>query len=330
MTSNSLSKNIARFREQAGLSQSELGRRLSVSSQAVSRWEHGGLPDTALLPKIARELGCSLDALFSLPVSSPDNTEELLSLELQRTPPEQRLALATRYAWHMMKMIGALTEGSVESFFTVASSCENADRNPGAGLHNSTTNCSFTVNEGLMQASVASDFKYILLMQEPEAGFSAIMKDIHSYQKLFALFSRPYRLEVFLLGFSLPQGRLFTREYVCDQLHIAPALAREILDELCDYRMLGCHSIQVSGTCSEAYVSHEIPTFIPFLYFAGAMMREGKNYYMSAALRSTPLLRSPVAFRDNAPPWEPVSSREQPARSAYTLAGQSRGRVNEE
>ncbi len=324
MTNNTLGKNIARFREQAGLSQSELGRRLSVSSQAVSRWEHGGLPDTALLPKIAMELGCSLDALFSLSVSSPDNTEDLLSLELQRIPPEQRLMQSIRYAWHMMKMNGALAEGSVESFFTVASSCEDADRNSGAGSRSSTTNCAFTFDEGLMQSSVASDFKYVLMMQEPEEGFSAIMKDIGSYQKLFGLFSRAHRLEVFLLGFSLPRGRLFTRDYVCEQLRISPELAQEILNELCDYRMLGCHSIQVSGKCTEAYVSHEIPILIPFLYFAGAMMREGKTYYMSADLRTAPLLRTPVVSDPRCPSWEPVSSKKQPSHSAYTLAGKSK------
>lgn len=324
MTNNTLGKNIARFREQAGLSQSELGRRLSVSSQAVSRWEHGGLPDTALLPKIAMELGCSLDALFSLSVSSPNNTEDLLSQELQRTPPDQRLMQTIRYAWHMMKMNGALAEGTVESFFTVASSCEDADRNAGTGGKSSTTKCSFTFNEGLMQSSVASDFKYVLLMQEPECGFASILKDIGSYQKLFGLFSRAHRLEVFLLGFSLPQGRLFTRDYVCEQLRISPELAQEILDELCDYRMLGCHSIQVSGKCTEAYVCHEIPIFIPFLYFAGAMMREGKTYYMSAALRTEPLLRSALVSDPTAPSWEPVSSKQQPSHSAYTLAGKGK------
>lgn len=320
MVNNTLGKNIARFREQLGMSQSELGRRLSVSSQAVSRWEHGGLPDTALLPKIAMELGCSLDALFSLTVSTPNNTEDLLSQELQRIPPEQRLTQSIRYAWHMMKMNGALAEGSVESFFTVASSCEDAD----AGGKSSTTNCSFTFNEGLMQSSVASDFKYVLLMEEPKEGFLAIMKDPGSYRMLFSLFSKEYRLEVYLLGFSLPRGRLFTRDYVCKQLGISPELAQEILDELCTFRMLGCHSIQVSNRCSEAYVSHEIPIFIPFLYFAGAMMREGNTYYMSSSLRTKPLLHPQAENPTSPPSWTPVSSKDQPSHSAYTLAGKDK------
>ena len=324
MTNDTLGKNIARFREQAGLSQSEVGRRLSVASQAVARWEHGGWPDTALLPRIAMELGCSLDALFSLAVTSCDHVEDILTQELQRTSPEQRLEQTIRYAWHMMKMNGALADNSVDSFYTVASSCEDADQAPGSGARSSTTNCSFTFDGGLMQASVASRFKYVLMMQEPQAGFGSILKDIGSYQKLFALFSKAHRLEVFLLGFSLPQGRLFTRDYVCEQLLISPQLAQEILDELCDHRMLGYHSIQVSGNCTEAYVCHEIPIFIPFLYFAGAIMREGKTYYMSAAFRSGPLLKEPVTAASEASPWEPISSKERPSHLAYTLASKGK------
>ena len=57
MTSSDLGMNIAKFRRQAGLSQSELGKCLNVSAQAVSRWERGGVPDAALLPQIASSLG---------------------------------------------------------------------------------------------------------------------------------------------------------------------------------------------------------------------------------------------------------------------------------
>lgn len=317
MANDTLGQNIARFREALGLSQSELARRLNVSSQAVSRWEHGGLPDTALLPRIARELQCSLDALFSLPTVHPGGVEEVLSDALSQTPPQKRLEQSIAYAWHMMKMNGALSDSSVESFYTIASSCENADANSDA--RNAITKCSILPGSGLMLSSHASDFKYVLMMDEPEGGFDECMKDPGSYRKLFHLFSKPHRLEVCLLGFTLPQGRLFTRDYVCRELGLPPETAREILDELCAHRMLGCHSIQATQDCTEAYFCHQIPIIVPFLYFAGAMMREGKTYYLSTSLRQNPLIRSAdlAAHADAA--WEPVSSKDHPAHFAYTL-----------
>lgn len=317
MANNTLGQNIAHFREALGLSQSELARRLNVSSQAVSRWEHGGLPDTALLPRIARELNCSLDALFSLTAIHPGSVEELLSGALEQTPQEDRLNQSIRYAWHMMKMNGALADSSVESFYTIASSCENADANSDA--RNAITKCSLQFDSGLMLSSQASDFKYVLMLEEPEQGFDACMKSPEAYRRLFSLFSRPNRLEVFLLGFTLPQGRLFTRDYVCEELSLLPEQAQEILDELCAHRMLGCHSIQATAGCTDAYFCHQIPIVIPFLYFAGAIMREGKTYYLSSSLRQTPLLRDPALGSASDPAWEPVSSKEHPAQFAYTL-----------
>ena len=321
MANDTLGQNIARFREALGLSQSELARRLNVSSQAVSRWEHGGLPDTALLPRIARELECSLDALFSLPAVHTGSVQDLLSEALSQTVPEQRLNQSIGYAWHMMKMNGALADSSVESFFTVASSCENADAK--ADARNAITKCSLQFDSGLMLSSVASDFKYVLMMNEPETGFDACMKEPEAYRRLFSLFSRPNRLEVFLLGFTLPQERLFTRDYVCGKLKLSPEHAQEILDELCAHRMLGCHNIQATSGCTEAYYCHQIPIVIPFLYFAGAMMREGKTYYLSTSLRQKPLLRDAALGSAADPGWEPRSSKEHPAHFAYTLTEKS-------
>lgn len=61
----SMGKNIAALRKAAGWTQAELGHRLGVSNQAVSKWESGiSLPDVLLLPKIAKEFGVTIDRLF--------------------------------------------------------------------------------------------------------------------------------------------------------------------------------------------------------------------------------------------------------------------------
>lgn len=53
------------LRKTSGLTQEALAVQLHVSSQAVSKWENGhSLPETALLPEIARLLDVNIDALF--------------------------------------------------------------------------------------------------------------------------------------------------------------------------------------------------------------------------------------------------------------------------
>ena len=53
-----LAENIARFRKSRGYTQEELAKRLSISSQAVSKWENAqSLPDISLLPALAGRFG---------------------------------------------------------------------------------------------------------------------------------------------------------------------------------------------------------------------------------------------------------------------------------
>jgi len=57
---------IKKFREEKGLTQSELAERLSVSDKAVSRWETGkGYPDISLIESICNVLGVSVCELLS-------------------------------------------------------------------------------------------------------------------------------------------------------------------------------------------------------------------------------------------------------------------------
>ncbi|MCH5187526.1 MAG: helix-turn-helix transcriptional regulator [Oscillospiraceae bacterium] len=59
-------RQIAAMRKTAGLTQSELGDRLGVSYQAVSKWERGEtLPDVGLLPDLAGVLRTTVDSLLT-------------------------------------------------------------------------------------------------------------------------------------------------------------------------------------------------------------------------------------------------------------------------
>lgn len=61
-----LGKRIARLRRKMGLKQERLAELLSVSPQAVSKWENDQTrPDISLLPKLGKVLGVSVDELLS-------------------------------------------------------------------------------------------------------------------------------------------------------------------------------------------------------------------------------------------------------------------------
>lgn len=65
MTQNEFGARIAELREKIGMTQAELAEKLSVSAQAVSKWETGGgYPDVETIPQIAKALETTTDYLF--------------------------------------------------------------------------------------------------------------------------------------------------------------------------------------------------------------------------------------------------------------------------
>ncbi len=62
---NQFASRLRLLRCQKGLTQQQVAKTLSLTVQAVSKWETGkNLPDIALLPEIADLYGVSIDELF--------------------------------------------------------------------------------------------------------------------------------------------------------------------------------------------------------------------------------------------------------------------------
>ena len=60
-----ISQKIVELRKAAGLTQEQLGERLGISGQAVSKWERGeAMPDILILPDLCDALGTTLDSLL--------------------------------------------------------------------------------------------------------------------------------------------------------------------------------------------------------------------------------------------------------------------------
>ncbi len=66
MDTKMVGMQIAHLRKEKGLTQNDLGNRLGVSFQAVSKWERGEtLPDTAILLDLANALETSVDCILT-------------------------------------------------------------------------------------------------------------------------------------------------------------------------------------------------------------------------------------------------------------------------
>ncbi len=69
----SIAENTAKYRKVRGLTQEQLGELLGVTNQAVSKWESAvSMPDVMLLPKIADALGITLEELYGIEKTQPE------------------------------------------------------------------------------------------------------------------------------------------------------------------------------------------------------------------------------------------------------------------
>lgn len=86
---------ITTLRKKNGISQKEMAERLSVSTSAVSKWEHGkNLPDMTMLGSIAETLQVSCDELLN-----PEKTLERLA-----NPEQQKEALPKKKHTRVVKI----------------------------------------------------------------------------------------------------------------------------------------------------------------------------------------------------------------------------------
>lgn len=118
---NNLAHNIRNLRETQDVTQEQLATALSISFQAVSKWENAvTVPDTMMLPKIAQYFGVSIDDLFRPETKAyPNEADRLLSVYEQshnqddfiRADAEyKRLFESGNYSWNDVRCYGVLYE----------------------------------------------------------------------------------------------------------------------------------------------------------------------------------------------------------------------------
>ena len=116
-----MSDNIRHYRDKAGMLQSELGKKLGVSAQAVSKWELGKAePDRDCIAKMCSLFGISANELMGIETegSSPmiEGIDEAIAIrERLRRDPSYRLLFSAadnaspehlRAAAAMLKALG--------------------------------------------------------------------------------------------------------------------------------------------------------------------------------------------------------------------------------
>ena len=103
-----LCEKLYELRRAAGLSQEELAEKLSVSRQAVSKWENGAAqPELSKLVELSRLYGVSVDELLSLEEAEKSEAKAVAAADAPAPVPAQEPSAAPKKARRRRLLLGA-------------------------------------------------------------------------------------------------------------------------------------------------------------------------------------------------------------------------------
>lgn len=216
MKQSQFSINLAMYRKKRGLTQERLAQLLSVTPQAVSKWEKGGYPDSYLLPKIAESLCVSLDVLFGLRQEEPElDFMKMVMEKLSQTPPEKRGSMIMELCYHMLyayhdnlqtEQICFPQQLSKETFAHLRTDYE------------------------LAISRLNSDMQYFCFLRIPENGIDNYAQITPRLTSLFQLLSDETALRIVYFAENLPRNYVLTKKCISEKLNIPLEKASEIVE----------------------------------------------------------------------------------------------------
>lgn len=210
------SQNLAKYRKQNGLTQSQLANMLLVTPQAVSKWEKGSFPDCELLPKIAQILDVSLDVLFGL--RDEEGKIPLCTAvleEIRRLPEQERGKFVMELGYRIL----------------CAYNPNIAPEN--ASLPENYTGETFAQLRTDFELGIARlnpDMQYFSFVRIPDDGVNSYFSVNDRILELFAMLSDENTLRVISYAETLGRNCIITKECLSKELKMPLEIVSEIVD----------------------------------------------------------------------------------------------------
>ena len=187
---------IKKYSTEKGYTQEKLGSMIGVTTQAVSKWERGSVPDAELLPYIADALDVDINSLFG-------RVEQEINVLLTKRLSNLSQNEAFRYAFDICWSIFFGLVGDSE--FTEDFSDTFIGR---SDIHKEKSQDYFSklIRDGGMALSrLSSKFSQFYLLIEPnEESLLNSFEDIEAIRKVFELFAEEHILKTICYLYSKP------------------------------------------------------------------------------------------------------------------------------
>ena len=166
-----LGENIRMYRNKANLTQEQLGEKVGVSAQAVSKWESdSSLPDTSLLPSIADALSTTIDTLFGFNQTDRHSMLETMYRYQDSQPDDHASRVENTWTMLFHSFMGALWAGSSTP----------------VDISAWTQSVQISWDECFAQGWNYPESPLFVMMKKPEEGWNTVLQDNERIRRLFA------------------------------------------------------------------------------------------------------------------------------------------------
>jgi len=268
---------IAALRQGQGATQEELAQAVGVSSQAVSKWECGGMPDAALLPAIADFLGVPIDRLYGRE-GVGGNIGEAIKMRIGKMDQETRMREGIQLCFELQKALGGDT-GNNSLNMTLEKLWE---RLPSGHQHSQ-----LLYDSGISMMSVTADIPYFMLLPEPPQGWEKGLFKAEAYAELFHVLGMERAMEAlfFLLRRSPQRQQPFTPRLLEKKLGITREQAVDILEGLKRFKLISVAEAELDDAVQTIYNFEPNPALIAVLAAAKELVKEPNSFYFNSNSR---------------------------------------------
>lgn len=240
------SDNLVKYRKKAGLTQGQLAAKLSVTPQAVSKWEKGSYPDSELLPELSKALDVSLDVLFGL--KSDDgkiNATNAAAKKMRSLSDEDKGQFIMELFYSLICTYNPNTDAENISF------PESLARETYAHLRS---------DHALAVSRLNPDMQYICFMRVPEDGINSYFKIQPRIMELFSILSDENALRIINFAETVERNYLLTKECISKELDMPMEVVSEIVEKFDRFGIMWELTVNTGSSSFPIYgYVHNIP-----------------------------------------------------------------------
>ncbi len=279
-----IGKRIASLRKERGIKQEELANYVSVTAQAVSKWENGGVPDTELIPKIAEFFGVSIDHLFCRDFSEYGDITTAMVKKIVNTAEKDRFRLVLNYCWDMERaLFGKIPQnmkfedGAIEDY-------------EAAMKENEQLYSSVLSDHGFTRMGIANRLQYFLLVPEIKDTEKAFFSEV-DYVSFFKDLSDKEIFDTLVMLSKRESTKAFTPGLLVKNMNVTFERALEIIQILSKYNLISQTQIEMDDAVQTVYKFVPTPSFSAMLIFAKEMIKTPDHFCYYSGGRKKPYLK---------------------------------------